>query len=77
MGGEGTRENWQSIEYGNIRHTRRKKNKVKQKHDTICVGHPYAQANTYNLNKTRTEHRFNAEIVTDIITRNSEHKHTY
>jgi hypothetical protein len=29
----------------------RKKNK--KNHDTICVGHPYGQANTTNLNKTR------------------------
>jgi len=31
------------------RYTRRRK--TKQKHNTICVGHHYAQANT---NKTRT-----------------------
>jgi fido (protein-threonine AMPylation protein) len=30
--------------------TRRRQ--TKQKHSTICVGHPYAQANTNNVNKT-------------------------
>jgi hypothetical protein len=27
-------------------------NKTKQKHNTICIGHHYAQANTHNVNKT-------------------------
>jgi hypothetical protein len=26
---------------------------TEKKQDTICVGHPYAQTNTNNLNKTR------------------------
>ena len=26
--------------------------KTKQKHNTICIGHHYAQANSYNVNKT-------------------------
>ena len=30
-----------------------KKNKAKQKHNTICVEHPYAQVNTNILNNTR------------------------
>ena len=30
--------------------TRRKQ--IKQKHNTICVGHHYVKANTYNVNKT-------------------------
>ena len=53
----------------------------------ICVGHHYTQTNTNNVNKTRalpqttrgkdkSEHRFYAEIVTDITTRNSERKDT-
>jgi uncharacterized membrane protein YidH (DUF202 family) len=28
--------------------------KQNQKHNTICVGHHYTQANTNNVNKTRT-----------------------
>ena len=42
--------NGQSRETGNTRHTRRRQEK--QKHNTICVGHHYAQANTNNVNKT-------------------------
>jgi hypothetical protein len=30
--------------------TRRRK--IKQTHNKICVGHHYAQTNTYNVNKT-------------------------
>jgi hypothetical protein len=30
--------------------TRRRK--TKQKHNTICIGHHYMKANTYNINKT-------------------------
>jgi hypothetical protein len=33
-----------------IGYTRR--SQAKQKHNTICVGHHYAQANTNNVNKT-------------------------
>jgi hypothetical protein len=40
----------QSRETGNIRYTRRIK--TKQKHNTICVGHHYTQANTNNVNRT-------------------------
>jgi len=60
---EGTIKTGQSREYrsGNQKwtiqrnwqhrvHTRRRK--TKQKHNTICVGHQYAQINTNNLNKT-------------------------
>ena len=41
-----------SRETGNIGYTRRRK--TKQKHNTIPVGHHYAQANTNNVNKTWT-----------------------
>jgi hypothetical protein len=33
----------------NIGYTRRRK--TKQEHNTICVGHHYAQTNTNNINK--------------------------
>jgi len=36
-------------ETSNIGYTRRRK--TKQKHNTICVGHHYAQTNTNNVNK--------------------------
>ena len=42
--------NGQSRETGNIGYTGR--GKTKQKHNTICVGHHYAQANTHKVNKT-------------------------
>ena len=43
-------QNGQSRETGNIGHTRRRQ--TKQKHNTICVGHHYAQTNTNtNTNK--------------------------
>ena len=42
----------EAIENGNIGYTRRKKHKTIEKHNTICVGHHYAQANTNNVNKT-------------------------
>jgi hypothetical protein len=42
--------NGQSRETGNIGYTRRRQ--TKQKHNTICVGHRYAQTNTNNLIKT-------------------------
>ena len=38
------------METGNIGYTRRRQ--TKQKHNTICVGHDYAQTNTNNVNKT-------------------------
>ena len=55
--------------------------KNKTKHNTTCVGHHYMQSNTNNINKTtggkaETEHRYYAEIVTGITTRNSERKDT-
>ena len=43
-------ENRQSRDTGNIGYTRRKQ--TKQIHNTICVGHNNAQANTNNVNKT-------------------------
>jgi hypothetical protein len=30
----------------------KKRSQAKQKHNTICVGHHYAQTNTNNVNKT-------------------------
>jgi hypothetical protein len=51
--------------------------KTKKKHNTICVGHHYAQTNTNNVNKTwsliqTTGGKDEPEIVTDITTRDSE-----
>ena len=43
-------QNRQSIETGNAGHTR-KRIKIKQKTNTMCVGHHYPQANTNNVNK--------------------------
>jgi len=43
-------KNGKSRENGNIGYTRRKK--TKQKHNTLCVGYHYMQANTNNINKT-------------------------
>jgi hypothetical protein len=48
---EGAIINGQSRETSNIVYTKRKK-KINQKHNTICVGHHYAQTNTSNVNKT-------------------------
>jgi len=39
---EGATENGQSKETGNIGYTRRRQ--TKQRHNTICVGHHYTQA---------------------------------
>jgi len=47
---EGAITNIQSRETGNIGYTRRRQ--TKQKHNTICVGHHFTQANAYNVNKT-------------------------
>ena len=58
-----------------------------KKHNTICVRHRYTETNTINVNKTwallqttggKDEPNivFNAEIVTDITTRNSERTDT-
>ena len=46
----GNKKNGQSRETGNLGHNRQRK--TKQKHNTICVGHHYAQTNTNNVNKT-------------------------
>jgi len=46
---EGAINNGQSRETGNIGYTRRRQ--IKQKHNTICVGHHYTQTNTNNINK--------------------------
>ena len=43
-------QNGQSRETGNIEHTRRRQ--TKQKHNTICIGHHYMQANTNSVNDT-------------------------
>ena len=45
---KGAIKNWQSRETGKIEYTRGRK--IKQKHNTICVGH-YTQTNTNNVNK--------------------------
>jgi hypothetical protein len=47
---EGTIKNGQSREIGNIGYTRRRQ--TKKKHNTICVGHHYAQSIINNVNKT-------------------------
>jgi hypothetical protein len=49
---EGAIKKGKSREIGNIGYTRRRK--TKQKHNTICVGHHYVQANTNNVIKTCT-----------------------
>ena len=41
----------QSSKNDNIAYTSRRQ--TNQKHNTICVGHHYAQTNTDNINKTR------------------------
>ena len=46
---EGTMKNGQARETGNLGNTQ-----TKQKHNTICVGHHYAQTNTDNVNKRWT-----------------------
>ena len=67
--------------------TKNEEKQNKAQHNTICAGHHYLQTNTNNVNKTlapptikrrqrRTEHRFHAEIVTDIPPWNSERKDT-
>ena len=73
-------KNGQSSKTGNIGYTRRRK--TKQIHNTICVGHHYAQKKTNYVNKTcvlqttgvKDEPNivFFAEIVTDIPTLNSQ-----
>ena len=47
---ESTIKNGQSSKTGNIGYTRRRE--TKQKHNTICVGHHYAQTKTIYVNKT-------------------------
>jgi hypothetical protein len=46
----GNQKNGQSRETGNIGYTIRRK--TKRKHNALCVGHHYAQTNTYDVNKT-------------------------
>ena len=46
-------KNGQSCETSNIGYTRGRQ--TKQKHNTICVGHHYRQANTNNVNKTSVQ----------------------
>jgi alpha-ketoglutarate-dependent taurine dioxygenase len=43
-------QNGQSRETGNLGYTRRRK--TMQKHNAICFGHPYSQANINNVKKT-------------------------
>jgi hypothetical protein len=43
-------QKWKSKETDNLGYIRR--NKTKQKHNTIYVGHHYAETNTINVNKT-------------------------
>ena len=50
MNTEGAIQNWYSKETGNIGYRRRRQ--TKQKHNTICGRHHYAQTNTNNVNKT-------------------------
>jgi len=69
----------QSRETGNIGYTRRRKSN--QKHNTLCVGHCYAQRNTNNVNKTcallqTTRGKDELNIGTNIATWNSERKDT-
>ena len=47
--------NEQSKETGNLGRTRR--GKIKQKRNTICVGHHYMQAHTNNINKGNAKRR--------------------
>jgi hypothetical protein len=47
---EGPIKKGQSRNTDNIGYTRRRK--MKQKHNTICVGHHYMQTNRNNVNKT-------------------------
>ena len=47
---EGSNKNEHSSETCNIEYTRRRQ--TKQKHNTICIGYLYAQANTNKVNKT-------------------------
>jgi hypothetical protein len=50
---EGAIKNGQSRETGNIGWTTRRG--TKQKHNTICIRHYYAQTNTNNVNKVKHE----------------------
>jgi hypothetical protein len=47
---EGAIKNGKYRETSNTGYKRRRQGK--QKHNTMCVGHYYAQANTNNVNKT-------------------------
>ena len=46
---KGQSQKVQSRDTGNMGYTRRRH--TKEKHNTICVGHHYAQINTNNVNK--------------------------
>ena len=50
MNTEGAIKNGQSRKIDNIRYTRPRQ--IKQKHNTICARHNYAQTNTNNVNTT-------------------------
>ena len=75
---EGTIKNGQPRETGNIRYSRRIH--LHQKHNTMCVGHHCAHANTNDVTKTcalnwrlrQTEYRFHELIVTDTTSQKSE-----
>ena len=47
---ERTIKNGQSRDTGNIWYTKQGRRQTKQKHNTICVGHHYAQTTTNNIN---------------------------
>ena len=50
---EGTIKKGQSRETANIQNVGYiRRRQTKQKHNTMCVGHHYMQANTNNVNKT-------------------------
>ena len=61
-------QNGQSREIGRIWFTKRRK--TKQKHNTICVWHHYAQTNTNNINKTwkytERQHHLQVQVTTII-----------
>jgi hypothetical protein len=79
-------KNRQSRETNNKRYTRLRRRK--QTHNTIYVGHHYAQTNTNNINKAWTLLQttggkdkpnivfFNAEIARESTIQNSERKDT-
>ena len=60
---EGAIKNGQSRETGNIGYTRRRK--TKQNHNTICIGHHYAQTNTNNIKKRYESSYKQLEVLTN------------